>query len=703
VSGLGLLACVALAPVPYAAGARDRTLDLSDADQVYHLETLNVHGEDEIGAGWRPTRSSTATRSNIPLEDVPRTVNVITSEVIADLGEDRIDRALDFAGGITRGNDFGGLTNNSFNVRGFTSNGVYRNGFTASRGSNSSPDAVTIDRVEALKGPSSGLFGRGDPGGIINVVTKRPLSDTFTRISVSAGSWERYRSTLDFNTPLSASGSVLARFNMALEDKGSFRDYIETQRYVFAPSLSWQVTEKTLLLFDAQYIRNDSVFDRGVPALDGKFGQISIKNFYGEPANSKVKNKNYALQPTLEQQLSEHWKLRLAGQFYRGKLRGAPSEPSEPRPATPHIVPRAHRQRNYTWQDSHTHAEVHGQFATFGWEHQVLIGVEHEFYRAQMVRHSSPTTDAYGVDIFNPSQDYGKPLPAQTSPSDQLSREESYAINFQDQIYFSPQLIGSLGVRYDSVDTASENRVTGRKTRYERDATVPRFGLLYKFTPAVSAFVSASRSFRPNGTDSQGNVYDPETGVGYEIGAKFDLFGGRLGASLGLFQITKQNVLTPHPDPMIDDSIAVGEQRSRGVDLQLTGKLTDQLRLIAAYAYINAEVTKDNRLNYAGNRLAGVPKHNASLFAVYALPHGVELGAAYTYIEARRANVASRFEVPGYETVDLFLRWRVTQDLNLTLNVNNLADKEHYTRAWGSWAAVPGDPRNFRLTATYAF
>jgi len=678
-------------------------LDLADADNVFELDALNVEARDEVGAGWRPTRQVTATRISTPLEDVPRSVSVITSEVMADLGEERIDRALDFAGGVTRGNDFGGMNISGDIGSGFTTGVMYRNGFSSGKGTNSQPDASTIERVEVLKGPSSGLFGRADPGGIVNLVTKRPQREKFARISASAGSWDRYRSTLDLNTPLNASGSVLGRFNMALEDNGSFRDHIETQRYVFAPSVSWQLTPMTLLVIDGQYVRNDNVFDRGIPAIDGKFGQVPIRNFYGEPSSGKIKNKNQSLQASLEHVLAEHWKLRIAGQFYHGHLQGAATEPSEPLAATPTIVRRFYRVRDFEWQDLHQHAEVHGLFTLFGWEHQVLIGAEYEYYRSDMVYPATGSSNAYGVDIFDPSKDHGKPPPAYTSLSDSIAREESYALNFQDQIYFTQSLIGSVGVRYESVETSSHNRVNGARSSYDRDSTVPRAGVLYKFTPQVSAFANASRSFKPNGTDSNGNVYDPETGVGYELGTKVSLFQGRLGATLGLFHITKENVKTPHPDPLVIDSITVGEQRSRGFDLQITGKLTDELRLIAAYAYIDAEVTKDTRANYRGNQLAGVPEHSASLFAVYALPRGFEVGTAYTTIGARKANVTSAFELPGYQLVDLFARWRVNDRFNLTLNLNNLLDKEHYTRGWGTWAGVPGDPRNFKLTANYKF
>jgi len=676
--------------------------DLADADQVHHLDPMSVEASDAVGAGWRPVRQVTATRTNTPLGDVPRSVSVITSEVMADLGEDRIERALDFAGGITRGNDVGGATINSYNVRGFNTGAMYRNGFGTARGNNTPPDAVTLERVEVLKGPASGLFGRGDPGGIVNLVTKRPQRERFTRISATAGSWDYYRGTLDLNTPLNAKGSLLGRFNMALEDKRSWRDYVESQRYVFAPTVSWQLSEKTLLLIDGQYTYNQSVIDRGIPVIDGEFGRVRLKNFYTDPSDKGVLNIRETLQATLEHRLGEHWKLRLAAQYYHGHQDRAYSPADAPIASAPDIVRRSYRERNWRWDNAQYQAELHGQFTFLGWQHNVLLGADYEDYRVTDKQWQSSASVAYGVNIWQPV--YDKPRPPHTRYTNSRSIETNYAFNLQDQVYFTQKLIGQFGARYESVTTSSHNRVTDRRTGYERDATVPRAGLLYKFTPEVSGFANVSRSFRPNGTKpSNGEVYDPETGLGYELGGKFNLFEGRLGATAALFHITKQNVLTPHPDPAETDSITVGEQRSRGIDLQVTGKVTDALRVIAAYAYIDAKVTKDNRANYTGNRLAGVPEHNASLFAVYELPHGVEAGASYTYIDARRANVTSTFEVPGYRLVDLLLRWRVNDRLNLTLNLNNLLDKEYYTRGYGTWRAAPGDPRSFKLTTNYKF
>jgi len=707
---LPLLGFVALglsvhtAPRTHAASgaARDSALDLADADQIHQLDAMNVEAREEVGAGWRPTRQVTATRISTPLEDVPRSVSVITGDVMSDLGETRIERALDFAGGITRGNDFGGLNMASYNVRGFSTSAMYRNGFSASKGNNSPPDAATIERIEVLKGPSSGLFGRADPGGIVNLVSKRPQREKFTRISASAGSWDRYRATLDTNTPLNASGTLLGRFNMALEDTGSFRDITENQRYLFAPSVSWQISPQTLLVLEAQYTRNDNLFDRGIPAIDGRFDRVRAKNFYGEPANGKVKNKNQSIQASLEHQLTEHWKLRVAGQFYHGHYHGHTMHMGTPLPATPTLVRRTYEWRNAQWQDYHQHLEAHGQVHLLGWEHHLLIGAEYENYRNGQYYPRTGSTNEFGVDIFEPAKDYGKTPPAYTLVSDNLSREESYALNLQDQIYFTPKLIGSLGLRYDSVKTSSRQRLTGIRSSYDRDATVPRAGILYKFTPQISGFANASRSFKPNGVDSNGEIHKPEKGTGYELGTKFSLLEARLGGTLSFFHIERDNVKVPHPDPTVVDQITVGQQRSRGLDLQITGKLTDSLRIIAAYAYVDAKVTEDTRPAYQGKRLAGVPEHNASLFAIYELPHGLEVGAAYTHFGARKTDVTATLEVPSYQTVDLFARWRASDRLHLTLNLYNVFDEKYFNNGYGAWS-VPGDPRSFKLTATYKF
>lgn len=185
--------------------------------------------------GYRATRSATATRTDTDIRDTPQTIEVIPAQVLQDLGSTRIDRATDFAGGVSRQNNFGGLTFYNYSVRGFSTGELYRNGFAINRGSYSAPDTGAIERIEVLKGPSASLYGRGDPGGLVNIVSKRPRDEAFTRLDLSAGSWDRYRTSLDSNTPLRGDGSLLSRINLAVEDNGSFRDHVDNRRQIVTP------------------------------------------------------------------------------------------------------------------------------------------------------------------------------------------------------------------------------------------------------------------------------------------------------------------------------------------------------------------------------------------------------------------------------------------------------------------------------------
>jgi len=675
------------------------------ADPV-ELEAIAVQAAPERAdgpvEGYRATRSATATRTDTPIQEIPRAISVVPVEVLEDLGEDRIDRALDLAGSVTRGGTFGGISN-SYSIRGFSNGysagGMYRNGFAISRGYNTAADAATVERIEVLKGPDSGLFGKGEPGGLVNIVTKRPQAEAFTRFRISAGRWDRYRSSVDINTPVSEDGSMLARVNVAFEDNDSFRDHVFNQRRVFAPSFSWQISTDTKFTLEGEFLHNKSMFDLGLVAYQDSLDAIPITNFYGDPTDKGVHNKTGLLQAGLEHALNADWKLRLATQYYRGRMQSRYSYPYAPLPATPDVVRRSVVKRDWLWYNSHYQLDLHGKFELLGWQHQILIGAEYENHHSKSLQWQTGIDPAYGINIWYPV--YDKPIPLYTRHTDSVGKEESWAVNLQDQIHLTNRLITTLGARYERITTFGKNNLTNAVTSdYTRDAVVPRVGLLYKLTSEVNLFSNVSRSFKPNGVvESTGAAHPPEKGVGYEIGAKFDLLGGRLGATLAAFHITKQNVLTAHPDPTITDRITVGEQRSQGFDMQVSGKVTNALRLIGAYAYINAKVTKDNNTpNTTGNRLAGVPWHSASLLAVYSFEH-MELGGSVNYVGARRGSNSSMFESPSYRTVDLFTRWQATNQVSVALNLNNVFNKRYYPQG-GTNTSIPGDPRNIKLTVS---
>ncbi len=647
--------------------------------------------------GYRATRSASATRTDTPISEIPQAISVVPAQVLDDLGSSRIDRALDFAGGVSRQNNFGGLTFLNYSVRGFTTGELYRNGFAINRGSYSSPDTSAIERLEVLKGPAAALYGRGDPGGLVNIVSKRPQQEAFTQFKASAGRWDRYRGSLDVNAPLNDEGTVLSRVNLALEDNGSFRDHVGNQRQIVNPTLSWQLSPDTLLMIDSEFSRTDSVFDRGIPAVDGKMGAIKRSTFLGEPNDGKIRNDNQLLQVSLEHFLSDAWKLRLASHYSQGTLDGNSSEPSR---LIGDQVTRFYRERSFEWNDSITQAELHGQFELAGWQHQTLLGLEYENYRNSQKYPQSVTGLGYGQDIHNPA--YGQPKPPIVNPNDFHEHTESYALNLQDQIAFSERWSGLLGVRLERFEQTALDRSTRSSNEQAKEVATPRAGVLYQLTPELGVFANASMSFKPNTIGAQGQVFKPEKGLGYETGLKLDLLDSRLGATVALFHIDKENVLTADPNNP-GDSIAAGKARSQGLDLQVSGQLSDALRLIGAYAYIDAEVTKDNSIP-EGSDLLGIARNSASLMGVYQFQggslQGSEFGAAVNYVGDRSGQTGSEFELPAYTTVDLLARWQATEDLSLGLNLNNLFDRKYYERSYNSVWVLPGEPRNLSLNLT---
>lgn len=649
--------------------------------------------------GYRASRSASATRTDSAIEEIPQAISVIPARVLADLDSHNVERALDFAGGVARQNNFGGLTLYEYSVRGFATSEFYKDGFSANRGYPSAPDVANVERIEVLKGPAASLYGRGDPGGTVNIVTKKPQAETFARLQASAGSWDRYRTSLDANAPLDEEGSLLGRLNLAVEDNQSFRDYVDNSRQFVAPSLAWQPGVDTRLLVEGEFSRSNVVFDRGIVAPNNHLGSVSRSTFLGEPGDGHIDNDNDQLQASLEHVLNDTWHLRLASHYKTGSLGGFASE-NQALAADGRTLTRRFRERDTDWHDSISQLELHGLLELAGIEHRLLLGGEYEnFRKSERVTEIRPRS---AIDIYEPV--YGRPRPdGARSGSDFHERVASQALNLQDQMRFGERLHGLLGVRLERYDQDIHNRVTDSESDQRQDAVTWRSGLLYQLTPQVGLFANASTSFKPNsGLDASGRAFDPEEGIGYESGVKLDLFDGRLGATLAAFHLTKENVLTADPaDPSF--SRAAGEARSQGLDLQFSGQLTDALRLIGAWAWIDAEVTEDNSLP-VGSRLLGVPEHSASLLGVYEFQDGRlkggDIGAAVTYVGDRLGQSGSDFELPAYTTVDLLAHYPLGERARLGVNLNNLFDEKYYERSYSSLWVAPGAPRNLTFNLT---
>ncbi|NUT74453.1 TonB-dependent siderophore receptor [Pseudomonas sp. C1C7] len=650
--------------------------------------------------GYRATRSSTATKTDTAIRDIPQSISVVPVSVLNDLGSTSVERALDFAGGVSKQNNFGGLTLYEYSVRGFTTSEFYKDGFSANRGYPSTPDVANIERIEVLKGPAASLYGRGDPGGTVNIVTKTPQPEAFTTLQTSAGSWDRYRTAVDVNTPLDEHGDVLSRVNLAVEDNHSFRDHVDSQRVFVAPSFSWQLNPDTHLLVQSEFVRHSSTFDRGIVAPNNKWSSVSRSTFLGEPDDGDIDNHNNQLQAAVEHQLNDLWQLRLASHYKEGRLWGFASE-QRALNADDHTVNRRYRERDNNWHDSITQLELRGFFDLGSWQHELLIGSEYESYRKDE-RVTTIAGAPYAIDIYQPV--YGQPKPdGARSGTDFFEHVESRALNLQDQIIFTDKLRGMLGARIEQFEQRIDDHTRGASSHQRHDALTQRAGLLYQLTPDVGLFANASTSFRPNnGLDAAGKSFDPEEGVGYEIGIKSELFDERLSSTLAAFHIEKENVLAL--DPATDTSRAMGKARSRGFDLQIAGQISDALRVIGAFAYIDAEVTQGDSVIPTGSRILGVAKRSGSLLGVYEFQdgrwRGSDVGAAFTYVGDRSGEAGGDFELPAYHTVDLLAHYQATDNLKVGLNLNNVFDEKYFERSYSNYWVNPGEPRNFTVSLT---
>ncbi|PHN65513.1 TonB-dependent receptor [Pseudomonas sp. ICMP 8385] len=669
------------------------------------LATTSITGEAYESAtgpvkGYRATRSASATKTDTALRDIPQSISVIPATVLKDLGSHNVERALEFAGGVSKQNNFGGLTLYEYSIRGFTTSEFYQDGFSANRGYPSTPDTANIERIEVLKGPAASLYGRGDPGGTVNIVTKKPQAEAFTTVQTSAGSWDRYRTAVDINTPLDSEGRVLSRVNLAVEDNHSFRDHVQSKRVFVAPSFSWQLDPDTSLLVESEFVRHSSTFDRGIVAPNNRWGGMSRSTFLGEPNDGDIDNHNNRLQATLEHHLNDAWKLRLASHYKQGSLWGEASE-NRALNADGRTINRRYRQRSMGWHDSITQLELRGLFEIGSWQHEVLIGTEYEDYRKK--ERVTAIAGSYPIDIYKPV--YGQPKPnGLRSGSDFFTQVKSQALNLQDQIIFTDRLRGVVGVRLEHVEQSSQDYTrNGAKSQKTHDVMTQRAGLLYQLTPQVGLFANASTSFKPQSElDAAGNFLKPEEGIGYEVGIKSELFDDRLSATLAAFHIEKENTLAT--DPATDTKRAIGKARSQGLDLQVSGQLTDAVRVIGALAYIDAEVTKGDKEIPTGSRILGVAKRSGSLLGVYEFQDGAlrgsDLGAAFTYVGDRSGEAGKSFELPAYHTVDLLAHYKASDNLTVGLNLNNLFDEKYYERSYSNYWVNPGEPRNFTVSLT---
>lgn len=674
--------------------------------QEVQLQEVQVVGRSE-GQRYYSDEAGVA-RAETPLREVPQAVRVVPRQAIDDIGAVRLEEAYDYVSGVNRQNSFGGLWDN-FSIRGFagdpnTGANFLRNGFAGNRGYNAPRDMANVERLEVIKGPASALYGGSEPGGILNIVTKKPQFKAGHAVELYAGSYDSYRTLIDSTAPLT--DTLAYRLNMAYEDKGSFRDHIDSQRYLIAPSFTWLLTPSTVVNYDFEALRQKTPMDRGVIAINGKVGSIPRDRFLGEPNDGDVTIDNKTHNLTIEHEISSDWKAK-AGMAYRTTSLEGYSTEASPRTAgsirwttagAP-IIERERRYRDYSSTDLSFQGEVHGKFATGSIKHEVLAGIDSYRFELDQVMKRGRSTSTYGLNIYNPV--YGQtPLALNTTPTNTLETQNNTGFFLQDQIAFATDWRLLVGLRHDRFHQEIDNRSNGKQTEQEHGVTTPRLGLTWLATPTLSVYALTSESFRANnGIDAGNQAFAPERGKSKEIGVKYESLDKRYGGTMSVFEIDKKNVLTNDP-ANAGFSIAAGEARSRGIEFDFSGQVTDKVRVLANYAFIDAEITKDNNTALVGARLINVPKQSGSALAMYedgfsAGRYG--FGAGATYVGKRAGNSLDSFELPSYTTVRTMAYWKPNKTLRFSLDIDNLFDKTYYASSYDVYWITPGAPRTVTL------
>ncbi|KRI54150.1 TonB-dependent siderophore receptor [Acinetobacter pittii] len=673
------------------------------------LATIKIKAQQAADQAYKVDSSTSAIRSEIALKDTPQSVSVVTQKVIEDIGATRLIEALDLAGGVTRANNFGGQGLTGFNLRGFTSGEFYRNGFPINRGYPNAPDSNTIERVDVLRGPSSSLYGRGDPGGTFNLISKTPKSEQQTILGAQLSSEGLYRTTIDTTGTIPNAENIGYRLNVIAEGGDSYRDHVESKRYGIAPVIQWQASDATKVTFEADILRNQHPLDRGQTRYAGqKSFNSSPETYLWETGkyNNRLYNDNNMTQLRVEHDLGNDWKLNAGVQYLNGKLHGYAVEANGIQ-ADGETLGRNYNYRELKWQDTDAQINLTGNFQLLGLAHTLVTGLEYENYdyKSYIIR-SSEDIDSYLINIYNPV--LGQPLPElNTVTTHDRENLKTTAVFVQDQIELNERLSALLGLRFEHYEHDYQDlRPSKPNWNTSHDAFIPRLGLVYKASDDLSLYGNAAKSFKPNtGGSHSGEGFDPEEGMAYELGFKWLALNNMLSVDSAIFYANKENVLTN--DPLFSNyKVAAGEVRSRGIELNIAGQITPAWKIIGGYAYTDAEVTKDNTLQ-KGTALANIPKNSFNLLNIYEFQdgplQGLGLGINQKYIDKRAGQTAnSTYTMKGYAVTDLVSYYQATPKLRLNLDVKNIFDKVYDESAFRSYA-YPGESRTVQLGMSYTF
>ncbi|UGY20670.1 TonB-dependent siderophore receptor [Bradyrhizobium septentrionale] len=700
-----------------AAAARQRTRNAQPAPPTPSERAAAAAAVlNEAKLHYRAMPSATTLRSGASPLDTSQTVNVVPEQVLKDQLPRNLDEALANVSGVTQANTLAG-TQDAVMRRGFGDNrdgSIMRNGMPLVQGRSLN---ASVESVEVLKGPASLLYGIMDPGGIVNTISKRPELYQHGSVTLLGSTYANSKTgadgTIDVTGPI-GNGGLAYRFIGYGVSEDYWRNFGRHREMLVAPSLAWY-GENTTVQLNYEHREFITPFDRGTAFVNNAPLAIPATRRLDEPFNNMWGTSDL-MQASVEHRLNQDWKL-FAAYSYNTETFSANQLRITGVNATTGVETRSNDGTQGSLSNaSYGTSYLQGNVWLGNFRNEILFGGDAQYrtiYRDNLIRQATPS-----FNFYNPV--YGLITPGTTvsaADSAQTDKLGQWSLFFQDTLHLTERFALVGGVRYMDYDQlAGKGRPFITNTNVSQDKALPLGGAILKLTDEVSLYASYTQSLKPTSTIAPltggvviGSNIAPEEGTQWETGVKFD-YNKRISGTLALYDIDKKNVLVSqfNPATSIVEYRTAGKVRSRGVELDVTGRLTDNWSMIGSYGYTDARVTEDPTL--AGKALQNVALNTASLYLVYdfgtALPGRLRLGGGARYVGDRPGDAANSFVLPAYTVADVFATYETkvqTFPVIYQFNVKNLFDTVYYPSANSILTVAMGDARRFSLSATVKF
>ncbi|MCI2292452.1 ferrichrome porin FhuA [Enterobacter hormaechei] len=695
-------------------------------------------------SAWGPAatiaarQSATGTKTDTPIQKVPQSISVVTAEEMALHQPRSVKEALSYTPGVAVGTRGASNTYDYLVIRGFAADGQSQNNYLdgMKMQGNFYNDAVIdpymLERAEIMRGPVSVLYGKSSPGGLLNMVSKRPTTEPLKEIQFKAGTDSLFQTGFDFSDAIDDDGvysyrlTGVARSNNAQQqDKGE-------QRYAIAPSFSWRPDDKTTFTFLSYFQNEPETGYYGWLPKEGTVDPLPNGDRLSTDFNEGAKNNTYSRNQKMvgysfDHEFNDTFTVRQNLRFAENKTSqnsvygyGVCTDPANSgskqcaalAPADKgHYLARKYVVDNEKLQNFTVDTQLQSKFATGQVDHTLLTGVDFMRMRNDINSWFGYDDSVPLLDLYNPVNsdfDFGSKDPANSGAYQILNRQKQTGLYVQDQAQWDKVLV-TLGGRYDWADQESYNRVLNTTSKRDDTQFTWRGGVNYLFDNGVTPYFSYSESFEPaSQTDAQGKLFSPSKGKQYEAGVKYVPNDRPIVITGAVYQLTKTNNLMADPAGSFF-SVEGGEIRARGVELEAKAALSASVNVVGSYTYTDAEYTTDT--NYKGNTPAQVPKHMASVWGDYTMfdgpLSGLTLGTGVRYTGSSKGDPANSFTVGSYTLVDALVRYDLARvgmaGSNVALHVNNLFDREYVASCFNTYGCFWGAERQVVATATFRF